>query len=72
MLPSKLQEIKKNIERKSSSSRTDGESELLNELKVLEEFLEDRNGLVELSEEVRSKAQITSGPGGPCACCGKY
>ena len=71
MLSPKLQEIKEQIEAKSSYLKTDGEKELLKELEVLEQHLIKKHDLSEFRESVKSHTQITSGPGGLCPCCGK-
>ena len=71
MLSPKLQEIKDQIEAKSSYLRTDGEKDLLGELEVLEQHLAKKFELNEFRESVKSRTQITSGPGGSCPCCGR-
>ncbi len=70
MLSPKLQEIKDKIERKTSYLVTDGEKELLSELKVLEQHLSSKYELREFCESVKNNSQITSGPGNGCPCCG--
>lgn len=72
MLSRKLEQIKKKIEAKTLSMRTNGESELLAELKILEEILQKKMILNEFTKSVNSGVQITSGPSGPCSCCGRY
>lgn len=71
MLSPKLQQIKNQIEAKSSYLRTGEEKELRTELEVLERHLEKKYQLEEFQKSVKSHVQITSGPGGSCPCCGK-
>lgn len=70
MLPRRLQEVRNQIESKAASGRTREESELLEELFVLNQLLEKQNLARTLREAVNESTQITSGPGGRCPCCG--
>jgi DNA repair exonuclease SbcCD ATPase subunit len=71
MLTPKLQEIKEKIEAKTSYLRSEKEKQLLQELLDLDNFLHAKSESVEFRESVTKNAQITSGPGGACPCCGR-
>lgn len=70
MLPNKLQQVKRQIERKKDFHRSEEEKELLNELEALERFLENPELSFTLQKSISKRMQITSGPGGKCPCCG--
>ncbi len=71
MLSTRLQEIKDRLESKSSYLRSSKENELLEELKILENYLQEHRQLSEFRESVRAKLQIVSGPSDKCPCCGR-
>ena len=68
MLSTRLEEIRDRIEAKSSYLRSSKEDELLEELKILEDYLQEHRQLLEFRESVRAKVQINTAPSGSCPC----
>jgi hypothetical protein len=62
-LPPELSLLKKNIEQISSSRRTNGQTRLLNELKII-----DEGSLNKINEVTQTR--MTGPPDGKCSCCG--
>jgi len=71
MLTPKLKEIKDAIFRKAEYQRTESERALLKELEVLDALLSREPHTAALRESVTKHNLITSGPKGPCPCCGR-
>lgn len=71
MLSRQLQQLKNSLERKLSSTRSEKESELLDELTALEQLFKRRDLSRILTESIKSSTQITSGPRENCPCCGR-
>ena len=68
MLPPMLTEIKNKLVSKGYSNRSTREDNLLAELERLDLLINEES---RVRKSILSEAQITSGPGDKCSCCGR-